>query len=128
MSGTKQGTSNVGMISIAVSLYCLTLFCVQFFTKHGTKKIVIGLSYTSLLMMSLASGFIALTYYLPRLWSANVDSCYCHPLWSAALISYISSIYLLKGIYIARIHILGKGSVLGMFIFVISIRFTLQYI
>ena len=116
MPGTQQTTSNVGVISLGVTLYILTLFCVQFFMKHEAKRIVIGLSYASLLMMSLASGCIALTYYLPRLWSTDVSSCYCHPLWSAALISYISSIYLLKGMYVARIHIISKGSVLGMFL------------
>ena len=114
MPATVQATSNVGIISVGVSIYCITLFCIQFFMKHEAKKVIIILSYTSLILMACAAGFISLTYYYPRLWSNNTNSCYCHPLWSAALISYISSMYLLKAMYVTRIHIISKGSVLGM--------------
>ena len=122
-----EAVLNVGSISIGVSIYCVTLFCIQIFMKHETNKVIISLSYLSLLLMSFASGFISLTYYYPRLWSNNdINTCYCGPLWSAALISYVSSMYSLKAMYAKRVHVISDGSILGIFPSISSYLITLR--
>jgi len=63
--------------------------------------------------MGIASAFISLTYYYPRLWTSNLNACYCRLLWSSALVSYVTSMFLLKAMYVKRIHVLSDGSMLG---------------
>jgi len=110
-SSVSQATSSVGVVSVCVTAYCLVLFLSQYFIKHEARKVVIGFSYCSLLLMALSSTFSALTYYAPRLGSD--DTCYCYPLWSGALIAYVASIYTIKAMYVIRIYIISQGSMLG---------------
>jgi len=111
MSASPSAASNVGIISIAVAIYCLTLSVAQFFMKHEAHKLVIGLSSTSLFVMACSSIFSSFTYFSPRLWTQN--DCYCRHFWAAALISYIVSIYLVKAMYVFRIYVISNGTVLG---------------
>ena len=111
---SQRISSNVGIVSIAVCGYCIALLAIRLFNKHEASKIVMSISNISLLLMSLSCICICVTYYKPYLWSNNI--CYCHPLWMSALILYILSIYLLKAMYVTRIYILSKGSILGMYI------------
>jgi len=108
---SMPSSNYVGVFSIAVAAYSFFLFQRTNFNQFEyAPKLIVGLSYSSLLCMALAAFFIAMTYYAPRL---GTTGCYCYHFWSAALVSYVTAIYLLKSKYIARIYLISKSGPVG---------------
>ena len=101
----------VGFSAVTLLGYTLILIGIHIFIPHAsvTKKIM-GLSYTSIILLGLAQACIVGTYFTPYI----NDKCMCSELWSAALIFYVIGLYTLKFVYVERIRILNKHPMLGM--------------
>lgn len=112
----------VGYIGVLLLGYTVVLLGIHMFIPHpnSTKK-VIALSYLSLIFSAFAQTCIVLTYFMPHL----TGYCICGHLWTAAIISYVISIYILKFIYIERVRILNTHPKLGM-IYIVTTYFILH--
>ena len=108
----------VGVFGIVGLVYVSVLFIVHILQRYkGTDVLLLRFSKLALFASVLALLCVILTYYSPFLGS---NTCQCELLWKLSLILFITSLYGVKFMYIARVYIYFKGpSTDGIFSLVI---------
>lgn len=104
-----MSTTFTAYCAVVVAIYALILAAFHCNTKHSVSRRVSWLSKAASILLFLATICVTLSFFLPRI----NELCLCQGYFSSALVLYVSSIYLMKYMYLERIKIFNNEPLLN---------------